>query len=336
MNCDVFRPKYFQRLAGIFAGLTLCMLCIGLMGCGGGGGSSAQGDADLKYSGVTTEAVIDAANTDQLAGEALAGGSTGSSLGMLEAVHADETASQSNLRSINLPLNIKNVISNSDSTVLQLLINGVWMHASGTLTDKCGFGGYVDYDKSYESNSGEFHATYWFYDFCDKGSLINGVVSSSGFVNPSDPDVLLTANQRFRKLTDGSATLSGWISVNAVGPPIVIVFDAFIRDENTQKVYWIKEYTLRIWEHTGYVEVEMSGTFYNPDLGFVVLTTETNLEIANADEHPYKGAIIFKGKDNKAIKLVANNNINCRIEADIDGDGVFDDYIADPVDWDDL
>ena len=320
----------------------LLVICIGLIGCGSGGDSSTQADADLLYTGITTQAEIDAANADQLAGEALEGSSTGSSLGMLEAAQVDETDSQSNLRIVNLPLNLKSVVSNSDSTILQMIINGVWVHHSGTLTDSCGLGGYVDYDKSYENTSGEFQATYWFYDFCDKGSFINGVVSSSGFVNPADPDELYTATQRFRKLTDGSATLSGRISVNAAGSPIVIVFNALIRDETTGKVYKISNYTLEIVEYSdpdpasSYITVDVSGRFYNPDYGYIELSTVSLLVIGALDEHPRSGAIVIEGKDNKAIKLTANDNTSCKIEADLDGDGDFDDYLADPVNWDDL
>ncbi|MFC1505078.1 hypothetical protein ACFL5W_01035 [Thermodesulfobacteriota bacterium] len=319
---------------GVATAIVL-VLFLSLTGCGGSGGSSTQADADLQYSGVTTPAVIDAANADQLAGEALEAGGTGSSLGMMEAAQIDEAASHANLRSINLPLNLKSVVGNNDSTLLPMIINGVWIRHTGTLTDTCGFGGYVDYDKSYENNTGEFTATYWFYDYCDKGSLINGVVSSSGFVNPADPNELLTATQRFKKLTDGSATLSGWISVNAVGSPVVIVFDALIRDETTHKVYWIKEYTLRIWESADYIEVDVSGTFYNPDLGFVRLTTDAILEIANADEYPRAGALVIEGAGGAEIKLTAIDNATCLVEADTDGDDVYDVTIG-PIGWDEL
>ncbi len=81
----------------------------------------------------------------------------------------------------------------------------------------------------------------------------------------------------------------------------------------------------------------MSGTFYNPDYGFVRLNTEPNspLEIANADEHPRAGAIIIKGKNNSAVKLTAIDNTYCRVEADTDGDGIYD-MIVDSIPWSDL
>jgi len=172
--------------------------------------------------------------------------------------------------------------------------------------------------------------------------LINGVVSSSGFVNPADPDDLYTANQRFRKLTDGAATLSGWISVNAAGSPIVIVFDALIRDETTGKIYWINDYTLLIVEYPdpdpnlSYITVDISGTFYNPDHGFVMLTTEALLEIVEADEHPRSGAIVIEGANGAKIRLTAIDNAFCRVEADTDGNGDYDDYLEDMIPWDDL
>jgi hypothetical protein len=319
-------------------------LLVILTGCGGGG-SSSQADADLQYSGSTTPAVIDAANADQLAGEALEAGSTGSSLGMVDGARVNARAVETKLRSINLPLNLTHVAEVNDPTSLPMFINGVLVRHTGTLSDTCGFGGYVDYDKSYEDTTGAFKATYWFYDYCDKGSLINGMMSSSGFVDPATEE-LLTCTQRFRKLTDGSATVSGSININATGSPIAIVFNALIRDDTTGKIYWIKDYTLLVVAHPdlnpdlSYITVDVSGTFYNPDHGFVRLTTDSLLEIAEADEHPRVGAIIIEGINSAGdlvkVKLTALDSDYCKIEADLDNDGDYDDFIVPSIGWDDL
>jgi len=221
-------------------------------------------------------------------------------------------------------------------------MNGALIQNIGTLTDTCGGGGYVDYDKSYDNETGDFSATYWFHEYCDKGSLISGLVRASGEVDLNfDPPELETYTLCFRKLTDGSATLSGSLIIDVTGSPIIIVFNALIRDETTGKIYWVKDYTLLIQEVSDpvqdYITVDVSGTFYNPDHGFVRLYTDTILEIAatGTDEHPYTGAIIIQGAGGTEVKLTAIDSMNCKVEADTDGDGLYDVTIA-SIGWDEL
>ena len=71
-------------------------------------------------------------------------------------------------------------------------MDGALIQNIGTLTDTCGQGGYVDYDKSYDNETGDFSATYWFHEYCDKGSLISGLVRASGEVDLNfDPPELV-------------------------------------------------------------------------------------------------------------------------------------------------
>jgi hypothetical protein len=342
MGMNTCQPIGLRARKRILTSAMLLALFVGLTGCDSGGGSSAQVDADLQYSGVTTPAVINAANADQLAGEALQAGSTGSSLGTMDAAQAAGANPRPHLRSVNLPMNLISVIGASDPAAGPLVMDGALIQNIGTLTDTCGQGGYVDYDKSYDNETGDFSATYWFHEYCDKGSLISGLVRASGEVDLNfDPPELETYILRFRKLTDGSATLSGSLIIDVTGSPIQIAFNALIRDETTAKIYWVKDYTLLIEEVSDpvqdYITVDVSGTFYNPDHGFVRLYTDTILEIADTgtDEHPYSGAIIVEGKNSTAVKLTAIDNTLCRVEADTDGDGIYD-VIVDEIPWSDL
>ncbi len=112
--------------------------------------------------------------------KALEAGDTGSSLSTMDAAQVVGTSLQTNLRSVNLPMNLKSILAESDPAAVPLVINGVLIQDTGTLTDTCGEGGFVDYDKSYDDESGDFNATYWFHEYCDKGSLISGLVRASG------------------------------------------------------------------------------------------------------------------------------------------------------------
>lgn len=332
-----------RALKGFLAGSILLALFLTVTGCGSEGSSSAQADADLQYSGVTTQAAITEDNAGQLAGEVLEAGSTGNSLSTIEAAQTTGNGARSTLRSVNLPMNLISVLSQDAPTAAPPVMNGVLIQNNGTLTDTCGQGGYVDYDKSYDDETGDFSATYWFHRYCDKGSLISGLVSASGKVDLAfDPPELENYTLRFRKLTDGIGRLSGSLIIDATGSPLIIEFNALIRDETTRKIYWVKDYTLLIEEFSDpvqdYITVDVSGTFYNPDFGFVRLYTDTILKIVDTgtDEHPFEGVVIIEGANGTAIKLTALNNAECQIEIDTDGDGDYDYISIDPIPWDEL
>jgi hypothetical protein len=125
------------------------------------------------------------------------------------------------------------------------------------------------------------------------------------------------------------------ISIDYSDSPILCTIEGLLEDKTTQKVYWAKNYSLNIYEYAGYIEVEIFGTFYHPDYGYVTVSTEESFVIYDGDEWPSSGILLMVGANNTKAKLTAIDETKCRIVADTDGDGVYD-YDSGNLYWTDF
>jgi hypothetical protein len=113
--------------------------------------------------------------------------------------------------------------------------------------------------------------------------------------------------------------------------PAVAAMDILIQDNITAEVYWVNDYTLRITQGAGYTEIEASGRFYHPGHGYVIVTTLEPLVVNDADWSPSSGMLMVEGTigpggSYTAARLTALSSTTYLVEADTDGDGLFDDY----------
>ena len=118
--------------------------------------------------------------------------------------------------------------------------------------------------------------------------------------------------------------MDGKISMDFSASPIICTMDGYFKDETAGKVYWAKGYSLNIFEYPGRIEVEIFGTFYHPDYGYVTVSTPDPFIVYDGDGWPNSGTLLMVGANNTKAKLTAIDETRCRIEADTDGDGVYD------------
>ena len=83
------------------------------------------------------------------------------------------------------------------------------------------------------------------------------------------------------------------------------------------------------------VEIEIFGTFYLPDHGFVNLTTTEPFLVHHEDDWPTSGLIVLKGGRNTQAELSALDQLTYSVAADTDGDGVLD-WDSGTVNWTDM
>ena len=70
-------------------------------------------------------------------------------------------------------------------------------------------------------------------------------------------------------------------------------------DSSTGKTYWVKDYTYTL---TG-SSLTISGTYYDPDYGYVTVTTVTPLQVASTDAWPTAGVLLFTGANGSRARL---------------------------------
>ena len=285
-------------------------------------------DTSPDFDGRTTQAVIDSANATGLSGGAFAGG-----IKHFDAASAgfnqDSMATQIGaFRPLRLPLILQDSLQKVEtpqkvgtiSTVFDFFKPAVETK-SGILRGGCG--GKLSYLIDFIDESRAFNGSFSFENYCDQGITISGETDIDGTYRV-DSGHFTTANFSFADLADGTMTLDGEIAIDFLHPPMTAALSARSKDPASGQVYWLKDYSMNITEFAGYIEVEIFGTFYHPDHGFVNLTTTEPFLVHHEDDWPTSGVFMLQGENNTRAELSALDQLTCSVAADTDGDGVLD------------
>jgi hypothetical protein len=101
--------------------------------------------------------------------------------------------------------------------------------------------------------------------------------------------------------------------------------DILLRDNSNNEVYWVRNYRIEVTEgsdSTGdYTDIVISGQFYNPDHGYITISTQTPIRVYDTDGGITKARLTFV------------SSTTYQVVADTDGDGDFDDYDSGVLLW---
>lgn len=318
--------------------LLSCVVALGLLAIiatGGGGGS--VGTSGISYTGLTTQAVVTENNAQDLSAGAYDGGSTGvlfASAGAVQVVRNPLAGHPRTLR----------ISQTFEAAILQVdLVSGPYGTYAGaiqtdsdTVSGECG--GTGSYTISVDDGTGAFSGTIQFNAFCFQGTVISGSAEFSGTVNLYT-QTLLTYNFSFNNIvgTYGaeSVTIQGNILVNSTVSPKTLSMDLLIKDNIAEKVYKMEGYSMNITDAGAYIEISGAGRYYHPDFGYVVISSETPFRINAGDFFPTSGVLVAAGDNNTKARLTSLSSMSCRVEADTDGDGIYD-WDSGSLNWSDL
>ena len=274
------------------------------------------------FAGRTSQAVIDSTNAKDLSGGAFAGGITSIEAASAGFNQDSMTTQIGAFRPLRFPLVLQDSLQKVEksSTAVGPFTPAVETK-SGTLQGGCG--GKLSYSIDFIDESRTFDGRFSFENYCDHLITISGETDINGTYGVDSGD-FTTAHFSFADLADGDITLDGEISIDFLHPPITAILSAYSKDIESGQVYWIKDYSMNITEFAGYIEIEIFGTFYHPDYGFVILTTTEPFIVHNEDDWPTSGLLVIQGEKNTQAELSALDQLNCSVAADTDGDGVFD------------
>ena len=279
-------------------------------------------DTSTDFAGRTSQAVIDSTNAKDLSGGAFAGGITRFEAASAGFNQDSMTTQIGAFRPLRLPLVLQDSLQKIEiaSTAVGPFKPAVETKR-GTLQGDCG--GRLSYSIDFIDESRVFNGSFSFENYCDHGITISGETDIDGTYGVDTGD-FTTAHFSFADLADGTITLDGEISIDFLHPPITATFTAHSKDIESGQVYWIKDYSMNITEFAGYIEIEIFGTFYHPDYGFVNLTTTEPFIVHHEDDWPTSGLFVIQGEKNTQAELSALDQLTCSVAADTDGDGVFD------------
>lgn len=330
-----FNRKHFSALVAIVGSIFLLAAC---GGSGGGGGTSG-----LSYTGLSTPAEINPDNARDIAANAYYAGSTGSvftGMASLNKVVPPDTAPSrpflADVTGLMKTAMEKIDVSTSAGASQALAVES----ESDSFPGGCG--GTAAFNIQMDTDTGNFSGSLEYGDYCEEGTTIDGTTNFSGRIN-IDTGEMEFFDFDFDSIrgTSGNEafTLDGSVSFTIAGPSMTTTMNMLFRDDNLNKVYRLEDYQITMTEGLSDSEIRAGGWFYDPDFGYVTLSTPSPFLVYDYDDYPYGGTLLITGKDNASIMLMAHDAYQCQVMADIDGDGFYDgagDFDSGIIDWSDL
>lgn len=304
----------------------LISLAIFLPACGGSDGGDSGGGGGITYTGITAQAAIDSTNAKILSEGAYEGGAIGStgSLGTIQQTTVDRPYY------FDMALILEEAILRIDVHAPPGVVQaGAIVRESGTIPGDCG--GNAQYTIELDDVTGSFSGTLNFVSYCSQGVMLTGIASFSGAYDIQN-DAFLQFSLSYDNITvssgSDSITAKMTITFNFQTTPATATMDILLRNNNDGKVYWVA-YTMNFWAGSNYVDFSVSGKYYHPDYGYVVISTPTVFRVYSGSDWPSQGVLILNGKTGIAggstkAQLTVISSTTYQVEADTNGDGIYD------------
>jgi hypothetical protein len=311
---------------------TLLPVLLSMYGCGGGGGDgggASSGTTGTTYSGITTQATIDQTNATDIATGAYTGGKIGGSVGSFGAVQETKIDRP---RYLQLTQAIEKAIRQIDVHAPPGVVeSGAIVSESDSIPGDCG--GTASYTIQVNDATGEFSGNINFNSYCSEGATLNGAATFSGTINIVTEELTqftLTFDSLTATLGADSFTINGTFDLTSQSPTsFTATMEMRLRDNSTGKVYWVNNFNMPVSVGSDYIQFEVSGRFYDPDYGYVEISTPTPFRIDSGQDWPSQGVMIFTGKTGIAAgstkaRLTVNSATTFVVDADTNGDGTYD------------
>ena len=316
-------------------GLAMCLAaCLGA--CGGGGGSTGTGGTNaldtLPYAGPTTPAVIAANNAVPLALAAYLGSHSGGAISPMASGESDPPAGATfaTPRRQALPALAR------DAT--RLVAGAARTSSAGWLSPRSiqsahdvipgTYGGTAEISMTWNDVTHEIVGTMRFVAFNDDGYVtLDGDTNFRGWMDSPTLGIFrITFTFVLARSTtpDGATTISGDVYVDANGSTQNVTMNLRQRDETTRKVSWLDHYASSSVAGSDSVDAWLVGRFYDPDHGFVDLSTGAPIRTYAGNLWPSQGVLVLRGRGGAEARLAFVSAAGFRVTADKEGDGVFE------------
>ncbi len=324
------KHKKYHSTGWIIA--SILVLCMG-SGCGGGGGGSSNGSgggggSNSPYSGLTSQVLITDKNSN-ITEEAYRNGQVGSAMSVVGAEQFHPSYSSRYPITISLSRMIQAAFSNLD------LSSGVAIPAEASAvvhllnkTVNGGCGGSYTINADIDSVTGSISSGSLVYnDYCEGGVIESGSMNFTGQINLVTQEGNLDFTLTNFTQTEGndSETINGTASfVSTLTTETITLKDMYVRDNTLNKTAWLNNLIMASTKESADSLITMNGRYYDPDSGYIDLSTESPLVILTGDENPSAGVLVAMGRNNTKARLTALSSTTYKVEADTNGDGVYD------------
>jgi hypothetical protein len=315
------------------------------LGCGGGGGGGSAvptRPASLTYTGSTARAVINESNAAELASEAVSGGTRANVFtGFAAVATGPESADTNRLAVFASAMVLQNaVVSLHAASPSSTGAAKAVFTEQETINGTCG--GTAFGDLQADDVTGDFSGHLSFSNFCESNVTVNGDTDFSGTINTTTDQIeIITFNFGYLTSSEpsGSFIIDGTMSIVNQPAGFTITMDMYLKDGNSGDVCWIDNYHIEAIEYASYVSMAVSGVFYDPQDGYVSVSTLENLIVYDYDRVPASGVILAEGENGVSggptmARLTCYPSGLFNVQADTDGDGIYD-WDSGDLSWND-
>ena len=332
--------KFFLSIQFTMFILFLFTACGG--GGGGGGSDDSGGTLSLSYTGSTLKVVVDESNAVEVTSEAVNGGIRGTVFdGLASLTGSTDTSETTRNNSFSTAILLQNAISQlRDSSSSSIGPGKAVYTKQETVNGSCG--GYATGRLQIDDVSGSFSGNLSFVSYCDSDVYIDGDADFSGTIDLATDEyasLIIRFDYLESRDTSGSCVFDGSIQMVAQASSITLTMDMYLQDGSSGDVFWINNYQMQVVHYDSFMSVTVSGNFYDPDYGYVTLSTQQVLIIDDYTMTPRSGILIAGGENGSAggptsAKLTCYPSALFQVEADTDGDGGYD-WESGSQSWDD-
>ena len=299
--------------------LWILVTCWFLAACGGGSGSSES--SAPAYFGSTNQAIVTASNARALSLDAYAGAEFTTSIsGAAKEIPGDEAQAS-------VVPEIAGILARSATTAVSAQKSSAKTAAVTTQTTVNGYSGY--YTLTVQQNqSGAASGTITFSNYKETSTAVtlSGTMSISGPIGsyPSNGSVgsLGPITISFSNLTGTLGTksfsLNGSMAYLDDGVSKSLTMSMLLIDNVAQRTYWMKDYAMNMSGNM----LTLSGTYFHPFHGYVIMSTLTPLTTSTIDARPTSGQLLFTGSNGTKARLTFTSG-GYTIEVDQAGNGVY-------------
>lgn len=302
-----------KKLANV---MTLAITLLALAGCGSGGGE------DSGYTGKTAPTALTASNATEMSIDVVDGVNSVSGLGAI-AKGVAGTSTPDNAIQVR---SLSDTLERSVARMVEkpALAKTVAEAVSATVY---GYSGSYSYSGTADSSTGKFAATFTFsaYQEAAGAEVMSGSISVSGTVFAQqgggvDNLTITVPSLQISESPGGGVlmTVKGKMTI-VNGADKTLTLSLVFIDGATGATYWYKDFTI---VDSGY-DTTISGTFFHPLHGYVVVTTLQPLsDTTNSYGDPISGQILFTGSNGSKVRLTYTGT-GYLLDLDANGTGVY-------------
>lgn len=311
--------------------ILLFVMSMTLAACGGGGGGNGSDNSSkgLSYTGKMASAIVSEENASELT-IGLYAKSTGEVNSGLLLNQSNQTKNTivdgGELQNIVDAVNIALSVATSEN---KLLFNGTGyaqiMIASVTndrIVGSCG--GEALYTLNTNEQTESFTGSFSYKNYCEDGITLNGVVKISGSLEA----MTFSFNSFQIQAPSESSILEGTVLVEINGSTAMMTMNTLSRDDQKNKTFKMENLKFKVISGSGFSDITITGRFYDPEYGYVDITTPVPFRVNNGSNWPSSGEMLSIGKkgtvSGKTKARMIGYVSTYSIEVDTSGDGVYD------------